>query len=167
MRIYDRNGLERDEAWLRANFGAVEIVGKSDRWFVEEFREVPGNTAMTVTVRDRNGLPVENAVVQFGWPDGLVEGPTNSAGAIGFGMGGDSYYKPDEVAGPHFVIFRNVRVNGLGMVFGTDHDHIEPFYREIGDAPEPPEPPPGTDENWTELFRLLNHIIALLENCCE
>lgn len=173
-KIYDMYGQERDPAWLLDRFGPVTVEGSSDRFYVELLREVEGPTSMTVTIRDKNGSPIDGQAINFGWPDGEVTGHTDVGGAVGFGMGGGAYYFPPN-KGPHYVIVDELRVEGLGMLGGTNHIHIEPTFREWDsgapppvepppDPPEPPpEPPPTCEENWDALFDKLDTIIWHLE----
>ena len=70
MRIYDRDGIERDEDWLRQEFGAVQVEQGDDPWHVAELRESVGPTAIVVTVKDREGNRVQGALVARWWPAG-------------------------------------------------------------------------------------------------
>jgi uncharacterized repeat protein (TIGR02543 family) len=49
---------------------------------------------------------------------------TNDMGDVGYGMGGGAYYFPPE-KGPHWIDAGGVRVDGLGMLGGTNHDHVD------------------------------------------
>ncbi len=153
MRIVDQDGNERDQAWLQQEFGAVEIKAGEGPFSLAELHEAVGPSALVVTLRDEQGAPLQGIKVAFYWPDApqdgaagwygrCVWGTTNDAGAVGFGMGGGAWYKPPE-GGPHAVwVYGDQQsdlVGGLGMVFGSDHRHLDVTFQRGGE--KPPEPP--------------------------
>jgi len=191
MRIYDKNGVERDAAWLQQQFGAVDVVPGDGPWRCVELREQEGPATIVVTVKDRNGKGVNRALVARWWPDsklpGLpselaswheqgVYGETNVNGDIGFGMGGGDYYwPPSGGASEVWMDYDSDLVRGLGMIGGTNHRHLNVVFQDVGDEPppvpppppeppepEPPEPEPPTDFEILVLARL-DRIITLLE----
>jgi len=159
MRIYDKDGIPRDWAWLRQQFGAVEVREGQGPWHCVELRESEGPAVIVVTVRDRNGDGIDRAFVARWWPDphlsGLpselaswhdqgVFGETNANGDIGFAMGqGDYYFPPSGGASEVWTDYGGDLVKGLGMLGGTNHRHLNVVFQDVGDEPEPePEPPP-------------------------
>ena len=66
MKIYDHEGQEKGELWLKAQFGPIEINRSSSpaAFRVVELREVIGPSALTVTLRGRSA-----GQVAFFWPD--------------------------------------------------------------------------------------------------
>jgi GH25 family lysozyme M1 (1,4-beta-N-acetylmuramidase) len=140
VRWYDVTGVQRDEAWLAENYGNVSVTVTSATAYGQvDLREsLNGSTALMVTCRNRGGAALVGKKVIFGWPDGSVSGVTESNGAVGFGMGGGAYYRLP-ASGPHYIETGGVRVAGLGMKWGTNHDHLDAILTE--QAPEPPPDP--------------------------
>lgn len=128
--------------------------------------------AILVACRDELGLPVVGVTVVRYWPGAPelpealrywqsrgVYGATNGEGNIGFGMGPGDYYSPPAQYGATWVWVNDpdresVAVTGLGMLAGTNHDHINVIYTVKGG--EPPEPPED------EVLSLLRQILAEL-----
>ena len=93
----------------------------------------------------RDGRPVIGKKVAWYWPDAPVDPnaggwgradqhdtSTNNMGSVDLCMGGGAYYFPPN-GGPHAVwvygLGQNSElVSGLGMLGGTNHDHIDVFY---------------------------------------
>lgn len=137
--IYDFEGLERDSEWLNSYFGDVSVSGAANKSFaVSELVAVRGPASIVVTVVDADGVGINGIKVAFYWPDAprdpsagwynrCVVGETNAEGCVGFGIGGGAYYSPPN-GGPHAVWIygdgMSEKVDGLGMVAGTNHDHI-------------------------------------------
>ena len=171
-RYFDFDGYEVDAEWMRDTFGKVTVKGSSDTYHVSELRAISGPASIVVTVQSADGSPRVGIPVMFSWPDGEVLGYTDGGGAVGFGVGPGAWYKPAEVQGPHWVtvggevkegrIEGGLVVDGLGMLFATNHDHPNMTYRAGDPAPEPPDPP-APDPNWDRLFAYLQNIIVLLE----
>jgi hypothetical protein len=94
---------------------------------------------------DANGGPVGGLPAGM-FPDRCVFGQTNGNGDVGHPMGGGAYYFPPAM-GPHAVWVYGKLVNsdvvyGLGMIGGTNHNHINVVYEWSDDVPPPPPPPP-------------------------
>ena len=165
MKIYDKSGTERDQAWLQQEFGAVKVDEGDGDWHVAELRESEGPAATVVTVLDADGKPVQGALVARWWPDPELPGlpselaswrpngvysETEANGVIGFGMGdGDYYWPPNGGASEVWIDYDGDRVAGLGMVGGTNHRHLDVVFQDLPDPPpepEPPEPEPPNPE---------------------
>ena len=160
LRILDASGNERNSVWLQAEFGAVGVQKRAGTGgyyaaVVADSGE-PAAASLVVTVRGINGEPLPGIRVAFYWPDApedpaagwlgrCVVGTTDGGGAVGFGMGKGGFYKPAEQKGPHAVWIYGAdmsdMVDGLGMVFGTDHRHLDVTF-QIPDDTQPPIPPP-------------------------
>jgi len=136
MKIYDWEGRERDWAWLRGKYGDVQVLVPEGgtTWSVCEFREdLSGSNTLLVEVR---GAP-PGTLVTFAWPDGSAQAPTKETGRAEFPMGGGAYYQPPG-GGPHRVWVSgggsSEVVDGLGMLFGSNHHHLNVAFRK-GAAP--------------------------------
>lgn len=118
LRILDASGQLRDWDWLTETFGLTAAnVEQGDLWRVTQLQEGGPSAALLVY-----GPP--GTVVTFGWPDGSVQGPVEAKGSIGFGLGHGAYYFPPST-GPHWVVVGDCSVDGLGMLGGTEHRHID------------------------------------------
>ena len=140
IRFYDGTGAQRDDKWLAENYGnvSVTVAGATAYGQVDLRESLNGAAALVVTCRDKDGAAIGGKAVTFGWPDGTVSGVTESNGSVGFGMGGGAYYRLPE-SGPHYIETGGVRVAGLGMKWGTNHDHLDVVLTEAAPGP-PPEP---------------------------
>jgi hypothetical protein len=210
LKIYDQQGHEQDWSWLIANFGQVRLEraevpdGTSQVYRITMLRDAEGPAVTVVNVKNQGGRPLENIRVVRYWPDAPslptwappashwhdrgVYGGTNINGDIGFGMGrGDYYFPPSGGASALWVSDErgpSDLIEGLGMLGGTNHRHLNVYF-ELQDVeppappeppeppappepPEPPEPPsppaPEEQENWQALFERLDRIIDLLED---
>ncbi len=190
-KVFDQQGQERDWAWLTANFGPIQVqraqveAGKVYR--LVKLQDAEGPAVQVVNVADRAGKPLAGVRVVRYWPNAPqlpdwpppvsrwrsqgVFGQTNANGDIGYGLGhGDYYFAPDvgvsavwvaDPTGPSDLI------TGLGMLGGTEHRHLDVYYRlvEAQAQPKPPEPAPVElpDEQWRDLLAKLDRIISMLE----
>ena len=125
-RIFDVQGQQQTEAWLLDKYGPIGTTAEADAEYgIVELRErIDAPSTLVVTVKDKGGHPVPDVSVAFSWPDGTVHGTTDPMGNVGFGMGGGAYYFPPQ-KGPHWIDAGGVRVDGLGMLGGTNHDHLD------------------------------------------
>ncbi len=122
IEILDREGHVKDWFWLTATFGLTEAnVIQGQAWRVSKIQE--GGEAASVIVYGPPGT-----LVRWGWPDGYVDGLIEPKGSIGFAMGFGAYYFPPAV-GPHYVVIGDGRIDGLGMLGGTNHRHIDVTFR--------------------------------------
>lgn len=145
MKIFDVHNVERDMAWLRAQYGNVRYLESSDRvkFALVEIHETIGPAVIKVQVLGLEGGPQVDQPVANHWPDeGLpsLEGGglktkwhnracvqrTNSNGYTGFGIGTGSYIDDLEVGGPHTIwvlspSYPSDGLAGVGMLGGTNH----------------------------------------------
>lgn len=135
LEIYDCTGDITDTHWLTSTFGAVSWSEGS----LAELRCSIGPSVLVAHVEE-DGQPVEGATVVLHWADAPflpvelqqcgvdrgVYGPTNAGGDIGFGLGPGSYYFPPS-GGPHlmYVAGGGSCLSGLGMLGGTNHQHLD------------------------------------------
>jgi hypothetical protein len=152
-RVFDYDGNERGWDWLVEEFGAVWIGSGNGSACVTELRAKEHTyAALVIRVRNPQGEPVGGVPVVNHWPDadplprelvGCYDNgdhtltkypPDDGAGNAEFGIGGGSYYFPPE-GGPHTVwvgVAGSDCVYGLGMLGGTEHNHLEPTYLLTG-----------------------------------
>lgn len=113
-------------------------------------------TALIATVVDERGRPKKGVEVVFYWQDGpeapgtgwyekgLVE-VTDENGRAQHIMGPGAYYDPKKAQGPHAVWVAGrvpnagVMVDGLGMIAGTNHRHLDVTFKPA--AAQPPVEP--------------------------
>jgi hypothetical protein len=154
--------------WLRDTFGDVQVRAIEDKegLTLQEGDVVyklvyldarVGDANIIINVRDEDGNPVQGETVMFGWPDAPahgyadkpsnwttigVPGDTKVNGDVGPGLGTGAYYSPaDGERGPHFVWVYDLpsdHVDGLGMIAGTNHAHLNLGYRAVEWSEEEP-----------------------------
>lgn len=159
IKVYDADGNERDLQWAinkyRVSIDTDEAPEEEDRWIVAKLHEVIGPASMTV----RTLPPTKGISVYFAWPEGQVKQETDGNGQTGFGMGGGAYYHPEKgEPGPHSVWIDapcTEIINGLGMIAGTNHNHLEPTFKFV-EAEEGAEPEP--DPNLAMAIAILEDI---------
>jgi hypothetical protein len=165
--IYDKDGIRRDEAWLRQKYGNVQFLdaGAGPKFRLARVDETEGPAVLKVRLLDRQGQPHSSQPVANHWPDsslpylgnsGLktlwrdraIYQNTDSAGFTGFGLGTGSYIGNLQEGGPHTVwvlspSLASDGISGLGMLGGTNH--AGPFFItfQIGEDTSPPTPPPA------------------------
>lgn len=162
VKVFDVTGAERDWAWLVANYGAVNIQQPDAESYykVVAIREKHDDSTFIVKVLEADGTPKVGKTVLFyydtapaapgsGWLEQGDGGVTNTNGDVGFGMGPGAYYYPPE-GGPHkcWLFGDNVSemFEGIGMLGGTNHNHIDITYQWVENGEEPePEPEPEGD----------------------
>lgn len=174
MIVIDLAGKEREYAYAQAKYNCDLQVTPNAQFAVEKLRENEGNTAVVVTVLDKHGTPMANIPVVWYWPDAPVCGDcghfgrgqigyTNIMGVVGFGMGGGAYYEPQKGPGPHAVWIKGRGIsdlmNGLGMLWMTNHIHLDVTFMEL-DGEEPPEPEPPEPEPPVECCKELAVLAA-------
>jgi hypothetical protein len=148
-----------DEAWLRETFGDVQVKSAVTKFGLEPGQRYYklvyldarlGDANVIINVRDRDGQPVQGETVMFGWVDAPahgyagkpsnwtvtgVPGGTNGNGDVGPGYGTGAYYSPaDGERGPHWIWIWDLPsdyVDGLGMLPGTNHAHLNLGYQAV------------------------------------
>jgi hypothetical protein len=145
--VFDFGGNKTTYDWLVSYFGNVVVKDiDSEKYAVSELLARKDDATVVVKVLDKNGVPKSGVKVAFYWPDAPIDGSagwygrcvaglTKEDGCIGFGMGGGAYYKPEDGIGPHAVWVygsgASQMVDGIGMVWGTNHDHVNITFREV------------------------------------
>ena len=164
--IYDKDGVRRDEAWLRQKYGNVQFLdaGAGPKFRLARVDETEGPAVLKVRLLDRQGQPHSSQPVANHWPDsslpylgnsGLktlwrdraIYQNTDSAGFTGFGLGTGSYIGNLQEGGPHTVwvlspSLASDGISGLGMLGGTNHAGPLFITFQIGEETSPPAPPP-------------------------
>jgi hypothetical protein len=216
-KVLDLQGQERDWEWLESEYGRVTFKlaqapsPGAPVYRLFRLQDTEGPAAAIVNVVDPNGQPLEGVRVVRYWPDAPelpdwpepvskwfergVHGPTNAEGNLGFGMGKGDYYRPED-GGPCAIWVADGAgpsdlLGNHGMLHGTNHRHLNLFYRlepgaeaeeplpapeepepqpapeEPEDSTPPPAPPPAapelSEEQWRELFDRLDRLIHALE----
>ena len=192
MLIYDKDGKERDKAWLYEKFGNVEVIYPAEGEVVYDILALVAAgdvVASRQTVVDEQGNPLTGIPVVQSWPDAPhmgpgtgysrlgVAAPTKEDGTVDVIL--NEYYEPPD-GGPYSVWIQGAGnsplVNGLGLVWGS-YDHLDIVWQKVGNGepppPEPPEPPPEPPEppgpppeedDWDTLWDYLDDIIDLLQH---
>ncbi|NIO70915.1 MAG: hypothetical protein GTN71_18245 [Anaerolineae bacterium] len=155
-----------DWDWVRDTFGDVQVRAIEDKVSLSEGDVIYkldyldarlGDANIVINVRDEDGNPVQGETVMFGWPDAPahgyadkpsnwtesgVPGETNENGDVGPGLGTGAYYSPAHgERGPHLVWVYGLPsdyVDGLGMIAGTNHAHLNLGYRAVKVGEEGP-----------------------------
>jgi len=157
-----------DWDWVRDTFGDVQVHPIEEKITLQEGDVVYklvyldariGDANIIINVRDEDGNPIQGETVMFGWPDAPahghpdkpsnwtesgVPGDTNVNGDVGPGLGPGAYYSPvDGERGPHWIWVYGLPsdyVDGLGMLPGTNHAHLNLGYRAVvvGEEEQPP-----------------------------
>ena len=187
---YDKEGKQRDVAWLQDTFGDVLINSAfpsegAPVYRVVELREKEGPAALIARVLDEHGNPVAKAPVIRFWPGAPelpqwdppperwrsrgVVGRTNNDGDSGFGMGQGDYYDPATQQGASAMWIgapgtHSDLVVGLGMVTATNHRHLDVTFQLFEGDDEPPGPGPGPtpDAFWSAIAQGLETIAAAI-----
>lgn len=146
-KIYDVNGAEKSEAWLKEKFGVVVArADKSEKRFaLTEIQVTEGPATLIVIARDKTGVPLNSHAVAFYWPDAPTnlmtkDGDvfqtrfkgranvqwTDANGMTGYGLGMGSYIYDPKVGGPHAVwilhnLYESDALDKFGMLAGTNH----------------------------------------------
>jgi len=140
---------------------------------VDCIRAKRGYATCLIQIKNLDGTPVPGKRVIWGWPDAPahslenfgwnwtttgVHDLTNETGDFGPPMGTGAYYHPDDPdddVGPHWCWAYDLpsdKVEGIGMLSMTFHDHPDVGYREIiYGGGEPPEN--GGSGMWKETSR--------------
>lgn len=154
--VYDRNGVEKDMAWLRSKYGNVRYLdaGEGRKFRLVRVDETSGPAAIVVRVLDDDGSNQNGQPVANHWPDdslpdlrggglqtlwqprALVQ--KTEGGHTGFGMGTGSYIGNLIEGGPHtlWVLSPSLPSDGLagvGMLGGTNHDGPLSLVFQIGE----------------------------------
>jgi hypothetical protein len=159
--VYDKNGVQRDMAWLRAKYGNVQFLnaGPGLKFRLARIEETEGPAVIKVRVINGAGFPhagqpvanhwpdpslpsLINAGLQTLWRDRAINQPTDSAGYTGFGLGTGSYISNLQEGGPHvlWVLSPSLRsdgISGVGMLGGTNHAGPLSLVFQIGEDETP------------------------------
>lgn len=170
IRVFDTDGNERDLAWALNKYNPIIACApkRKDHWELVELHESIGPSSLTVRLV---GDIIYGVPIAFYWPDAEESSHpsepkpvknvqiTDVNGQTGFGMGPGAYYKPSlGEHGPHAVWvseYPNIisdMVDGLGMIAGTNHDHLEPTFEYVMGSEEEPEPTPEDGKKYEISF---------------
>jgi hypothetical protein len=168
--IFDYEGVPATLEWLRGTFGLVKWTRAEPHpdapWVFRlvQLRAKCGPASLIVRVIDEDGQPLKKYAVVRYWPGapelpdfggttakqwtthGIV-GKTNDNGDVGFGLGKGDYYHPENgetgVTKVYVADFDGPGdfLEGLGMLGGTEHCHIDATFQRVAKGEEPPPSP--------------------------
>jgi len=147
-KIFDKDGTQRDAAWLKATYGAIIVPAPATsgkKFVLATIKVTEGPSTLIVRVNDASGAPLSQHAVALYWADAPTDLTTPDAevfktifkpranvqwtdtnGVTGYGLGMGSYvYDPGE-GGPHAVWLLHDRyqsdaIDKVGMLAGTEH----------------------------------------------
>ena len=146
--IFDKDGTERDEAWLKANYGTVIApaqVASGKKFVLAKVKVTEGPATLIVRVNDAAGAPLSQHAVALYWADAPTDLTTpeaavfktiykpranvqwtDSGGVTGYGLGTGSYIYDINTGGPHAVWllhdqYQSDAIDKVGMLAGTEH----------------------------------------------
>lgn len=144
--IYNADGVQVDEEYLRATWGNVAWCATDGALYDELalIENFSGSSTTSVAIQDKDGKGIEGREVHC-LNGGDAVGHTNAAGEVGFPWGGGSYY-PHGGTGPMTITAGGVQVSGLGWLRYEDgaysnHYHLDLVLREPGPQPTPSSSP--------------------------
>jgi hypothetical protein len=157
VRILDESGGEQSWPWLASRFGNIIVHQPETKpaWYVTQLRASYGPSSLEVWKHPYTMV----RRVAFSWPDAptetsllepkplaYYEAPPDGHADVSFAMGQGSYYDPNVEIGPHcvwieeldetFELLRSGWVDGLGMVSGTAHYHLNVTFKWLEADPE-------------------------------
>lgn len=166
IKVFDLEYKERDLAYAQSKYGVAfrraEVQPGQKVYRLAELWEKTGHSSLITQVLNEDGQPVAEVDVAFHWPDApdlsipiythdwhrnFVHGLTNENGEVGPGMGPGAYHGEGE-GGPHAVWVRDPDIPSdicekLGMLAGTNHDHLDQKFQLMVEGGEPEPPGPG------------------------
>lgn len=146
LRVYDAWGTKRNLAWAQEKYGVKLEQFQGKGWHVSQMRERVGAAAgMKMFFYDEHGSPAYGLPVEFHWPGGCdCDKITEVDGKVGFAYGSGAWISDPAVGGPHWIVVEDAdadELGGLGMLGGTNHDHLD-FVWKYGmlEGTTPPDP---------------------------
>lgn len=166
IEVRDRAGKLQDMAWVKANYGNVEIAPIEGAGYrVVKLIETEGQIVFHATVLNDAGGPVSGIPVRYEWPDDHSDEITNGSGMAEHTAGGGEKYFPPAKGAISWQVreFPSEKIDGLGWLGGTQYRHLNPTFRwSEGDSE--PEPPPSPEGGILEnLYTVLVRIADALE----
>jgi hypothetical protein len=189
IKVVDLQYKERDLEYAKSKYGVAfrraEVAPGQKVYRLVELWEKTGHHSLVTQVLNEDGSPMANVDVAFYWRDApeqatndndwykkFVHGSTNLNGDVGPGMGTGAYHGEGE-GGPHAVWVRDPNIPSdicekLGMLAGTNHDHLDQKFQLMvaeGEQPVPPPvtPPPGDLAALVQEVQSLKERVAKLE----
>lgn len=148
LRVYDAEDNERDLAWAREKYGVGLEIYQGKGWHVSRIQERVGAAAsVEMYLYHRSGAPAADWPIGFHWPGGSDPKTTDDTGKVGWAYGPGAWITDPSVGGPHWVEiggdYPADNLSRLGMLAGTNHDHLD-FEWAYGPMEE--EPPVNPEE---------------------
>jgi len=189
IKVVDLEYKERDFEYAKSKYGVAfrraKVAPGQKVYRLTELWEKTGGSALITQVLNEDGSPMANVDVAFYWPDApdpsppayshdwyrnFVHGPTNINGDVGPGMGTGAYHGEGE-GGPHAVWVRDPNIPSdicekLGMLAGTNHDHLDQKFRLMVAEGEQPVTPPVTPPT-EDLAALVQEMQSLKERVAK
>jgi hypothetical protein len=189
IKVVDLEYKERDFEYAKSKYGVAfrraEVAPGQKVYRLVELWEKTGHSSLITQVLNEDGSPMANVDVAFHWPDApepspsayshdwhrnFVHGPTNMNGDVGPGMGTGAYHAEGE-GGPHAVWVRDPNIPSdmcekLGMLAGTNHDHLDQKFQLMVAEGEPPVTPPVTPPT-EDLAALVQEMQSLKERVAK
>jgi hypothetical protein len=196
IKVVDLQYNERDFAYAEAKYGVAfrraEVEPGQKVYRLVELWEKTGHHSLITQVLDESGNPMDRVDVAFYWRDApdppdpptevyshdwhrnFVHGPTNVNGDVGPGMGRGAYHGEGE-GGPHAVWVRDPNIPSdvcekLGMLAGTNHDHLDQKFQLVVAEGEPtptPTPTPPTPPGLGDAEALAQEVQSLKERVAK
>lgn len=187
-RVYDKNGTEKDMAWLWSKYGNVQFLdaGNVNKFALVRIDETEGPALIKARVlneasRAHPDQPVANSwpddelpdlrgmPLQTRWRDRAINQLSDSIGFTGFGLGNGSYIRNLAEGGPHTIwvlspTLPSDGLSGIGMLGGTNHEGPLSLVFQIVNAavaPPPPPPPPPNPVPDPTIAEVLAQVMAL------
>lgn len=133
LKVYDVYGAEQSYAWAVEKYGVHVEQMAGWGYHCVELRERSGPSSVDVWVRQASGAPDGGVRVEFHWPGDMKVQYTEASGKAGFGYGRGSWINEPAAGGAHWLVVQDTNscdaVSRLGMLGGTNHDHLDVSYR--------------------------------------
>jgi len=187
IKVVDLEYKERDFEYAKSKYGVAfrraEVAPGQKVYRLVELWEKTGHSSLITQVLNEDGSPMANVDVAFYWRDApeqaandndwykkFVHGPTNLNGDVGPGMGTGAYHGEGE-GGPHAVWVRDPNIPSdicekLGMLAGTNHDHLDQKFQLMVAEGEQPVTPPVTPPP-DDLAALVQEVQSLKERVAK
>ncbi len=145
LRVFDMDGQEQTLEWAVEKYGVRLDLYDGRGWHCSQMKERSGPASVDIYLYEEDGKPAQGIKVEFFWPGGSQEKLTEVDGKVGFAYGPGSWITNPAVGGPHWIVVNGGEtsddVSRLGMLAGTNHDHLDLSFRMgVLEEPTPVDP---------------------------